>query len=113
MTNIEFEILKTKARNEWPHKNMIVVYLLWFFLGAFGIHRLYLSWTKTGVLMLISWPLMIFTGGFSMLIPTALWIIDIFYTYTMVNDYNAYQDKGYMYELNKAQKAENKSSENN
>lgn len=31
MTNIEFEILKTKARNEWPHKNMIVVYLLWFF----------------------------------------------------------------------------------
>lgn len=104
MRELEAEIIKVKARNEWPHKSMIVVYLLWFFLGGFGIHRLYLSWTKTGVLMLISWPLAPFTGGFSLLVPFGFWLVDIFYTYTMVKDYNAYQDKGYLYELNKAQK---------
>ena len=34
-------------------KSLKVAYILWFFLGAFGIHRFYLRQTKTGWMMLL------------------------------------------------------------
>ncbi len=34
-------------------KNLKIAYILWFFLGAFGIHRLYLNQTKTGWMMFL------------------------------------------------------------
>ena len=45
-------------------KNVGVAYVLWFFLGGLGIHRLYLGRTGSGVAMLlitiflflIAWP---------------------------------------------------------
>ncbi len=38
-------------------KSMVIAYVLWFFLGHFGVHRMYLRRVKTGVTMLA----MIFT----------------------------------------------------
>jgi len=34
-------------------KNIAIAYILWFILGWFGIHRLYLGRTGSGVAMLI------------------------------------------------------------
>jgi|TARA_Y100000031_G_C8187455_1_gene369674 TctA family transporter len=50
-----------------PQKDVLVAYLLWFFLGIFGIHRFYLNRVGTGLLYL-------FTLGFFGI----GWLIDIF-----------------------------------
>ena len=34
-------------------KNMVVAYLLWWFLGTLGIHRFYLDRPKTGLVQLL------------------------------------------------------------
>lgn len=57
------------------NKNMVVVILLWFFLGGFGAHRFYLGHALSGTLMLLCllfcW--LIIPG----LILGIWWIIDI------------------------------------
>lgn len=60
------------------NKSILLAYLLWFFLGYFGVHRFYLDRPTSGIIMLLC-------GLFSMLlfllvIPPLLmfvwWIID-------------------------------------
>lgn len=62
-------------------KDLILAYLLWFFLGSFGVHRFYLNRSFSGAMMailhLISWgTLMIAIGflGFGLL--GLWWLID-------------------------------------
>jgi hypothetical protein len=50
-----------------PPKSAGVAYLLWFFLGFFGVHRFYIGKIGTGILFLL-------TGG----ILGIGWIIDVF-----------------------------------
>ncbi|WNJ20997.1 TM2 domain-containing protein [Pontibacter sp. G13] len=58
-------------------KSLFVAYMLWLFLGFFGIHKFYLG--KTG------WGLVyIFTGG----LFTIGWIIDLFTLPGQVENYN-------------------------
>jgi TM2 domain-containing membrane protein YozV len=33
-------------------RSLVIAYLLWFFLGGFGVHRFYLGHTRTGLYML-------------------------------------------------------------
>ncbi|WGI20236.1 TM2 domain-containing protein [Amylibacter sp. IMCC11727] len=38
-----------KMRTE---KSMVIAYVIWFFLGQFGVHRMYLGRVRSGLLML-------------------------------------------------------------
>lgn len=58
-------------------KSKFVAYLLWFFLGVFGVHRFYCGKIGTGLLWL-------FTAGLFGL----GWVIDLFLTSGMVDEAN-------------------------
>src|SRR3546814_4365354 len=42
-------------RFEAAKKSVLVAYLLWFFLGWLGLHRFYLGYVISGLLMLALW----------------------------------------------------------
>lgn len=58
-------------------KSVGVAYLLWFFLGLFGVHRFYLGHTGMGCLYLL-------TGGFFGI----GWLVDLFLIPSMVEEAN-------------------------
>ena len=57
-------------------KSLLIALLLWFFLGAFGVHRFYLGDNKGGLLMLVccllSW--LVIPG----LVLVIWWFVDLF-----------------------------------
>lgn len=62
-------------------KDVMLAYLLWFFLGSFGVHRFYMNRTFSGMMMTLlhvaSWALTIFIIGFAGLALLGLWwVID-------------------------------------
>ncbi len=61
-----------------PQKSKLVAYLLWLFLGVFGVHRFYIGKVGTGIIYL-------FTQGFFYL----GWFIDLFTLSGQVDRYNA------------------------
>ena len=64
-------------------KSMLLAYLLWFFLGSFGVHRFYLGRWFTGIMLLILTAL---TAWWTAGIPTLIWLfIDMFLIIPMVN----------------------------
>lgn len=62
-------------------RSMLVAYLLWFFLGALGIHRFYLGRPVSGVIWLL-------TGG----LLGIGWLVDAVLTYYMVENENLKAD---------------------
>jgi len=60
-------------------KNVVVAYLLWFFLGVFSAHRFYLGRPGTAILQILSYFVLI---GF------IWWVIDFFLVPGMVRDGN-------------------------
>lgn len=77
----ELMLLESEVRNK--SKNMVVAYLLWWFLGIFGAHRFYMGKTGSAVAMLI---LSITIIG--MLVTWVWWIVDAFLTHSMVKEHN-------------------------
>ncbi|QYA48326.1 TM2 domain-containing protein [Nosocomiicoccus ampullae] len=77
-------------------KSLIIAYVLWFFLGIFGVHRFYVGKTITGLVMLmlglICGLLTLITFGtlsFITMAPiTIWWFIDAVLIIFMVNNYN-------------------------
>ncbi len=74
-------------------KHMVLAYVLWFFLGAFGAHRMYINRTMSGIIMailtVISWiTLYIIIGGFGLIIVTIWWVIDAFLIMGWVERHN-------------------------
>lgn len=75
-------------------KSALLAYLLWFFLGFFGLHRFYLGHVVSGLIMLgltvVGSVLQFILIGY---IPLAIvgvwWLIDALLTYTMVENYNS------------------------
>lgn len=59
-------------------KSKGIAYLLWFFLGVFGIHKFYLDKIAVGIIYLL-------TGGLFMI----GWIYDLFTLGNQVDVYNA------------------------
>ena len=76
-------------------KSMILAYVLWWFLGYAGVHRLYLGRISSGITMLclffFGWLLTFAFGiGLLLLVPLGLWwLLDVFFTHEIVNEENA------------------------
>ena len=76
--------LKTKS------KNPIVAYLLWFFLGFFGMHRFYMGRPKSAlfqiILLILGLLFLIFLIGYLFLIALAIWVLlDAYFLYTWLS----------------------------
>ncbi|MCC6678544.1 MAG: TM2 domain-containing protein [Phycisphaerales bacterium] len=74
-------------------KSLLVAYLLWWFLGFLGAHRLYLGRIGSGIFMLVvsivSWVLTLVLVGFIGLALIGLWwLIDAFLIPGMVRKDN-------------------------
>ena len=74
-------------------KSLIVAYVLWFFLGIFGVHRFYLGRVKSGLWMLgltaVGYLLTILIIGILPLIAVGFWwCIDAYFTYKITNEVN-------------------------
>ena len=64
-------------------RSMAVAYLLWFFLGVFGVHRFYLGHFGSGVaqavLSICAYALSVVLVGLVLLIPVLIWwLVDAF-----------------------------------
>ncbi len=76
--------LTTSTTVQLSPKNILVAYLLWFFLGQLGVHRFYLGRIGSGVAQLVLcvvgyFLLFVFGIGLIFLIPLWIWlIVDIF-----------------------------------
>ena len=72
--------------NNNKRKSIFIAYLLWIFIGAFGVHRFYAGQFYTGLVFLFctltSWT--IITG----LIVLIWYMIDVFYLYSYIIDKN-------------------------
>lgn len=72
--------VEQRVANEKP--SALVAYLLWFFLGYFGVHRFYLGRWFSGLFMLsmlgigtLTAP--IFIGFVPLLILGIMWVVDL------------------------------------
>ncbi len=76
--------LTTTTTVQLSPKNILVAYLLWFFLGQLGVHRFYLGRIGSGIVQLllgvVGYVLLLALGlGLVFLIPLWIWLfIDIF-----------------------------------
>ena len=70
-----------------------IAYILWFFLGCFGLHRFYVGDFKKGLLFLLTLGLC----GFG-------WIIDVFFIGRRVDEYNEQQMKELLLAVIKSKK---------
>ncbi len=75
-------------------KNMLVAYLLWWFLGWAGVHRFYLGRVKTGItqllLFVLGWATSFFIIGYVLIIAWLIWwALDAYFTYKIVAEENA------------------------
>jgi TM2 domain-containing membrane protein YozV len=80
-------------RYDADKKSTFIAYLLWFFLGLFGLHRFYLGRFMSGFLMLVlhglswlTWYILIGFLGFGLL--GLWWLIDALLIPGMVRRYN-------------------------
>lgn len=74
-------------------KSLLIAYILWWFLGTFGVHRLYLGKVGSALAMaivtLLSFPLVFLLVGYIGFALIALWwLIDAFLLPGMVRDRN-------------------------
>ncbi len=80
-------------RFEANKKSVLVAYLLWFFLGWLGIHRFYLGYVVSGLILLACWAVgsllsVIYVGFVILAIPAIWWVIDLFLIPGMARERN-------------------------
>ena len=68
-------------RFEAAKKSVLVAYLLWFFLGWLGLHRFYLGYMLSAVLMLALWVVgtvlsVVLIGYVILVVPVLWWAVD-------------------------------------
>lgn len=78
---------------ESAKKSTGISYLLWFFLGGFGVHRFYLARTGSAIAMLViyvlSWILVFAAvGAIGLAIIGVWWIVDAFLIPGLAREYN-------------------------
>jgi len=80
-------------RFEAAKKSVLVAYLLWFFLGWLGLHRFYLGYVISGLLMLALWGVgtlltFILVGYVILVVPFLWWLLDLLLIPGMARDRN-------------------------
>jgi TM2 domain-containing membrane protein YozV len=85
--------IRAMMRYDANKKSALIAYLLWFFLGYFGIHRFYLGHTVSAVVMLLigllSVPLtFVAVGAAGFGIIGIWWLIDAVLIPGMTRRYN-------------------------
>lgn len=75
--------LHTQMVFEENRKSVGIAYLLWLFLGLFGVHRFYTGRTKSAIAMLI----LTLTGA-GVIVSLPWWVIDVFRVPGHVNRHN-------------------------
>jgi len=83
----------TLMRYDARKKSLIVAYLLWFFLGAFGLHRMYAGRVLSGLFMLFltlvgTVTAVLLIGWIPLAIVGVWWVIDALLTYVIVENHN-------------------------
>ena len=75
-TNLSTEdLLFVNSEVEKRKRNLVVAYLLWFFVGTFGAHRYYFGKTKSAIAMTL---IVVLTLGLGLLV-TGIWaFVDAF-----------------------------------
>jgi TM2 domain-containing membrane protein YozV len=81
-------------RYDAERKSLPVAYLLWFFLGYGGVHRMYLGRWVTGLLMLFIFAVssllsVIYIGFIGLGLIFLWWLLDALLTAAMVRGHNA------------------------
>lgn len=74
-------------------KNIVIAYVLWFFLGALGIYRFYLGRTKSAIaqlsLFVVGWVTYVMIVGAVLLAILGIWwLADAYFTYVITNEEN-------------------------
>ncbi|ETD88999.1 TM2 domain-containing protein [Rhodobacter capsulatus] len=105
MTLTTEQLILVEQRLANDKKSTLVAYLLWFFLGGFGVHRFYLGKSGSGaimlVLMILGWLTAIFYVGFAFLLVVAIWmIVDAFLIPGMITDNTTQQRLRLQLEMN-------------
>ncbi|MGI4797822.1 MAG: TM2 domain-containing protein [Janthinobacterium lividum] len=75
-------------RYDAAKKSVGVAYMLWFFLGAFGVHRFYLGSWGIGVLILACTTLAFVTFGLTGLVSGLIMVLDLFLIPGKVRQHN-------------------------
>lgn len=78
----ELMLLDSEVKNRG--KNMLVAYVLWYFLGMFGAHRFYMGNTGSAVAQLV-----LTISVIGLLVTSIWWIVDAFLLHTKVKEHNA------------------------
>lgn len=79
------ELMLLESEVKTYGKNMVVAYVLWYFLGIFGGHRFYMGKIGTAVTQLILSITLVGT-----IVTTIWWIVDAFLLHTWVKERNDY-----------------------
>lgn len=70
-------------RFEANRKSTLIAYLLWFFLGYFGVHFFYLGYVTSGLILLALWVIgtvlsIVYIGLVILAVPAIWWVVDLF-----------------------------------
>ena len=81
-----------RMRYDSASRNVVLAYLIWFFLGYGGVHRMYVGRWISGFIMLVilglSMFLALFIGFIGLALTTIWWAIDALLLAGMVRRYN-------------------------
>lgn len=98
------EVATVTSELEHRKKNMVLAYVLWFFLGSFGVHNFYIGRNGLGVaqlaLCVTGLLLSILIIGIFLLIPLWIWVlVDAFLIYGYIQNYNQEQERRLIQEV--------------
>jgi len=87
MSNNKLELARMEGDIAFKEKELVIAYLLWFFLGILGVHRFYLGRIKTGVAQLLMGTIGAFLI-FPLFILAIWWLADAYYVFKYTEAHN-------------------------
>lgn len=87
MTDTQALYIEQRVANEAP--SALVAYLLWFFLGMFGVHRFYLGRWLSGLIMLVLFGIgsaltFVLVGYLPLALVGLWWLLDALFIPSMI-----------------------------
>lgn len=94
MSQDQNQAIKNALALSIGRKSFVVALLLWFFLGALGVHRMYLGKVASGFVMallsIIGWmTIAVFVGVIPLLIVFVWWVFDLITIIRSVQAHNS------------------------